>query len=203
MTGLPLTSVNPTQNNCTTIDQSRSSFYGSPERLQDAVSEFYGHLQILHSECFLHQLNAYFESIPMTSTQQLISAQRRLTGDARTWYESLIPTPDTYVEFCMLFRQRFWSDAVKRRTRKEVLRPYLHDRYTSLAIYAMKWIASAKYLSPPFHQSDLVSIIIQHFPTPISIALRDRGPRTTNELLSVLTEFEEASASGDNPRNDN
>lgn len=201
--GLPSTSVNPIQNDYTTFDQSRVSFYGSPERLQDAVSEFSGQIQTLHPERFLHQLNAYFESIPMTSTQQLICAQRRLSGDARMWYESLIPTPDTYVEFCMLFRQRFWSDAAQRKARNDVLRPYLHDRYTGLATHAMKWIASAKYLSPPFHQSDLVSIIIQHFPTPISIALRGRRPRTTNELLSILTEFEESASPGDNPRDDN
>jgi len=41
----------------------------------------------------------------------------------------------------------------------------------------------------------LVSTIIQYYPIPLlSMALRGRGPRDTNELLAVLTEFEEATS---------
>jgi len=58
----------------------------------------------------------------------------------------------------------------------------------------MQWIAGAKYLSPPIDPVDLVSTIIQHYPLPLSMALRGRGPRDTNELLAVLTEFEESTS---------
>lgn len=71
----------------------------------------------------------------------------------------------------------------------------------------MRWIASAKYLSPPIEQDDLVSTIIQHYPTPLSMTIRGRGPRNTNELLNVLTKFEESASfcetrsNGYQPRN--
>lgn len=58
----------------------------------------------------------------------------------------------------------------------------------------MKWIAGAKYISPPIEQSDLVSTTIKHYPTPLGMAIRGRGPRDTNELLSVLMEFEESAS---------
>lgn len=58
----------------------------------------------------------------------------------------------------------------------------------------MQWISNAKYLSPPIDQVDLVSTIIQHYPTSLSMAIRGRGPQTTNALLSILTEFEESSS---------
>lgn len=56
------------------------------------------------------------------------------------------------------------------------------------------WITKAKYLNPPIHQQSLVSTIIQHYPSPLAIAVRGRGPKTTSELITVLTEFESTSS---------
>lgn len=67
----------------------------------------------------------------------------------------------------------------------------------------MQWIAGAKYLTPPIDPIDLVSTIIQHYPTSLSMALRGRGPRDTNELLAVLTEFEESTSFCENRRGAN
>lgn len=182
--------------------QSQSSFFGSQERLNDAVSEFSGRTRSIHPEHFIRQLDAYFENVPMSADQQLISAQRRLIEDARLWYDSLIPTPADYNEFRILFRQRFWSAATQRKTRNEVFRPFQYTRYDGLATHAMQWIAGAKYLSPPIDPMDLVSTIIQHYPIPLSMALRGRGPRDTNELLAVLTEFEESTSFCEQRRDD-
>jgi len=92
-------------------DPARFSFVNVPERLQDAVSEFSGHIPTLHPEKFLEQLHIYFDSVPLSPVQQLMSAQRRLIDDARLWYEALIPTPRDYAEFLDLFRKRYWSTA--------------------------------------------------------------------------------------------
>jgi len=186
----PLCSYAPSN----TTGQGHSSFFGSQERLNDAVSEFSGRARSTHPEHFIRQLDVYFENVPMSADQQLISAQRRLGGDARLWYDSLIPTPVSYTDFRTLFRQRFWSAATQRKTRNEVFRPFQYTRYDGLATHAMQWIAGAKYLSPPIDPIDLVSTIIQHYPLPLSMALRGRGPRDTNELLAVLTEFEESTS---------
>ena len=163
-----------------TTGQGHSSFFGSQERLNDAVSEFSGQTRSIHPERFIRQLDVYFENVPMSADQQLISAQRRLSGDARLWYDSLIPTPPSYDDFRILFRQRFWSAATQRKTRNEVFRPFQYTRYDGLATHAMQWISGAKYLSPPIDPIDLVSTIIQHYPIPLSMALRGRGPRDTN-----------------------
>lgn len=113
-----------------------------------------------------------------------------------------MPPPQHYVEFCLFFRQRFWSLATQRKARNEVFRPFSYTRSDGLATHAMKWIASAKYITPPIDQEDLVSVVIQHYPTPLSMALRGRGPRNTNELLAILTEFEEASSFCETRRED-
>lgn len=189
------------------FDPSKSSFFGTHERLQDTVSEFAGSTCQVHPEKFLEQLNVYFENVPMSSTQQLLCAQRRLVDDARVWYETLIPAPINYIEFQSFFRQRFWSSATQRKVRNDVFRPYQYTQNEGWTTHAMRWIASAKYLSPPIEQDDLVSTIIQHYPTPLGMAIRGRGPRNTNELLNVLTEFEESASfcetrsNGYQPRN--
>lgn len=195
--------INPVNASVNPCNQTRFTCYGSPERVQDAVGEFSGQSYKLHPERFLQQMDSYFGDLCISTTQQLATIQRRLTEYALMWYESLMPAPQTYQDFCVLFRQRFWSEAAQRKARNDVLRPFSYDRYNGLATHAMKWIASAKYLSPPFDQQDLVSIIIQHFPTPLNMALRGRNPITTNELLAVLTEFEESTPSNDNYRSGN
>lgn len=180
-------------------DSSKSSFFGTQERLQDAVSEFSGSNKNMHPETFLCQLNAYFENVPLSPAQQLISAQRRIGGDARIWYESLIPSPETYSEFCILFRQRFWSAATQRKVRNDIFRPFQYHSATGITTHAMSWIAKSKYLSPPLDQCDLVGVIIQHYPFTLGMAIRGRGPTTTNELLAILTEFEESTSFCDRP----
>lgn len=184
-------------------DPARFSFVNVPERLQDAVSEFSGHIPTLHPEKFLEQLRIYFDSVPLSPVQQLMSAQRRLIDDARLWYEALIPTPRDYAEFLDLFRKRYWSTATQRKLRNDVFRPYQYTRQDGLATHAMQWIASAKYLTPPIDKDDLVSTIIRHYPTALGMALRGRGPRDTNELLCFLTEFEESASFCESQRDNN
>lgn len=106
---LPSPTINPICNYATlnTASQGHPSFFGSQEQLNDAVSEFSGNNRSLLPENFIRQLDIYFENMPMSAVQQLISAQRRLSGDARIWYDSLIPTHASYLDFRTLFRQRY------------------------------------------------------------------------------------------------
>lgn len=83
-----------------------------------------------------------------------------------------------------------------------MFRPYRYDRPNGLATHAMHWIANVKYIFPPIDQVDLVSTIIQHYPTPLGMAVRGRGPRNTNELLAILTEFEESPSFCENRRDE-
>jgi len=164
------------------------------ERFADVVSEFNGRYQDLHPEKFLQQLNQYFTYYGQTDTQRVDLFQRRLTEHARIWFESLLPAPTTYDEAKMLFRQQFWSAATQRKIRNEIFREYQYRSPSGIANHAMIWIAKAKYLSPPVDPLDLIGVIIQHYPAALGVAIRGRGPRTTNELLAVLTEFEESAS---------
>lgn len=154
-----------------------SSFCGPTERLQDVVDDFNGSTSNLHPEKFLSQLELYFSTATTFSDiQRLDAVQRRLTENARMWYESLFPTPTAYTEFVGFFRQRFWSMTTQRKVRNEIYSPYHHRSSTGLTTHAMKWIAKAKYLDPPITQDDLVGTVIQHFNMPIAMALRGRRP---------------------------
>lgn len=75
-----------------TFDSQKSSFQVQ-ERFQDTVSEFSGQIKVMHPQKFIGQVDAYFDSVFVSPPQQLISAHRRLVGDAQIWYESLIPSP--------------------------------------------------------------------------------------------------------------
>jgi len=210
-TSIPVTtmsaaSVSPTSNRppdvrsgTTVYDSVRPSFMSSTERMQDVVSEFSGVLKEVHPERFLNELANYFENSYFTDVQKLNAVQRRLKNHAYMWYDSLIPSPESYEEFVKCFRQQFWSIDIQRRVHDDVVRPYQYRSPTGLATHAIMWITKAKYLDPPIHQMSLVSTIIQHYPSSLAIAIRGRGPKTTSELISVLTEFENTVSFWDQP----
>lgn len=184
----------------TMYDSIRPSFLSSTERMNDVVSEFSGIIKDVHPERFLNELANYFENSYFTDVQKLNAVQRRLKNDAYMWYDSLIPSPRSYEEFVGCFRQQFWSIDIQRRVYDDVFRPYQYRSPTGLATHAIMWITKAKYLDPPIHQLSLVSTIIQHYPSTLAIAVRGRGPKTTGELISVLTEFENTVSFWDQPQ---
>lgn len=186
----------------TNLSSILSTSMNQSERLLDIVSEFTGKRHDLHPEKFLSQLDQYFQYHLPSNEQQIELFQRRLTGNARVWFDSLMPIPSLYIEVKSLFRQQFWSAATQRKIRNEIFQPYQYRSSSGIAAHAMSWIAKAKYLSPPMDQFDLVGIIIQHYPSVLGMAIRGRGPQTTNELLSILTEIEESTSFCDipNPR---
>jgi len=164
------------------------------ERFSDVVSEFTGHRQDVHPEKFLSQLDQYFLYNCPYDNQRIELFQRRLTRGSRVWFDSLMPAPTTYEEVKKLFRQQFWSAATQRKIRNEIFQPYQYRSPVGINTHAMTWIAKAKYLNPPIDQFDLVGIIIQHYPSTLGMAIRGRGPQTTNALLAVLTEIEESTS---------
>lgn len=160
------------------------------ERFVDVVENFNGNRPDLHPEKFLYQLDQYFFYNWQPYAQRIDIFQRRLSGNVRIWFDSLMLSPTAYEEIKILFRQRFWSSEKQRQIRNEIFQPYQYQSYYGIAKHAVMWIAKAKYLSLPVDHFDLVGIIIQHYPSALEIAIGGRGPRTTNELLAVLTEFE-------------
>lgn len=176
-----------------------STSMSQSERLLDIVSEFTGKRQDLHPEKFLTQLDQYFQYHCPSNDQRIELFQRRLIGNARVWFDSLMPIPSSYEELKHLFRQQFWSAATQRKIRNEIFQPYQYRSSSGIASHAMTWIAKAKYLSPPLDQFDLVGIIVQHYPSALGMAIRGRGPQTTNALLTILTEIEESTSFCDAP----
>lgn len=165
-----------------------------PERIGDLVPPFTGHRNEIHPEMFLMHLEQYFSSYLLTDEQRIGLFRRRLGNHAQTWFDSLMPSPTTYVELKSLFRQQYWSQSTQRKVRQEIFAPYRHHSPTNIVDHAMKWIAKAKFLYPPIEPYDLVGIIIQHYPSNLSLSIRGRNPKTTHELLTVLTELEESTS---------
>lgn len=85
--------------------------FGGTERFSEMVGEFSGIRKDLHPEKFLEQLDQYFQYHCMPGLQQVSLTQRRLNGDAKVWFDALMPTPNTYEEFKIIFRGQFWSNA--------------------------------------------------------------------------------------------
>ncbi|VVC38471.1 Hypothetical protein CINCED_3A025685 [Cinara cedri] len=165
-----------------------------PERIGDMVSQFTSDPNDIHPEMFLIQLEQYFSSYLLSDEQKIGLFRRRLSHNARTGFDYLMPVPNTYNELIHFFRQHYWSSSTQRKVRHEIFAPYQHRAPTGIVTHAMRWIAKAKFLSAPIEPYDLVGIIIQHYPSPLSIAIRGRNPRTTQELLTVLTEMEESTS---------
>jgi len=119
----------------------------------------------------------------MTDTQRLDVFQRRLIGNAHVWYESLVPTLITYDETKGLFRQLFCSHTTQRKIRNEIVRAYQCRSSNGIVNHAIIWIAKVKYLFGPVDPTDLINIIIQHYPSALGIAIVDYVLLTNYELF--------------------
>lgn len=136
----------------------------------------------------------------MSEDQRLNAVQCCLTKDAKIWYDSLMPSPISYDEFVNSFREQFWSMDIQRRMYDDIFRPFKFTSISGLNTHAMLWITKAKYLNPPISQLSLINIITQHYPYHLAIAIRGREPKTTNEFLSILSEFENINPFCDQPQ---
>jgi len=114
-----------------------SSMCGGTERFSEMVGEFSGIRKDLHPVKFLEQLDQYFQYHCMPGLQQVSLTQRRLNGDARVWFDSMMPTPNTYEEFKILFRGQFWSNATQQKIRNEIFRPFSYRQSYGLSTHAM------------------------------------------------------------------
>jgi len=111
------------------------------------------------------------------------------------WYDSLIPSPESYEEFVKCFRQQFWSIDIQRRVYDDVVRPYQYRSPTGLATHAIMWIAKAKYLDPPIHQLSLVSTII------LFRILRQNIPYSNNPRPNNQPQYHQPRENGNSQQN--
>lgn len=119
--------------------------------------------------------------------------RRRLTGDAKQWFNALTPPPNNFFEFVELFRQHFWSYSKQVMTRNDLFRPYFHRDTSTLKKHAIEWINKAKYLNPPIENETLIFQILGHFPDTVASPLRILRIKTLNDLLDHLSYAEYAS----------
>lgn len=158
-----------------------------------------GKLVPVHPEEFLEQAEQYFLTQPPVPDQLKINyIKERFIGDARLWYNTLLPSPSVYQDFLLLFRSHFWSNNQQRAIRNELYRPCFHRDNTSLQKHAMDWINKARFLRPPIDQAEMVDQIISHFTFNISVALRGLRITTTNELIQQLSHLQQSHSSSNN-----
>lgn len=65
------------------------------EKFTDSVPDFNGQLTPLHPEAFLSEVNDYFEYQNLPDTFKINIVRKRLTGDAKQWFNALMPSPLT------------------------------------------------------------------------------------------------------------
>jgi len=156
------------------------------------LAPYDGKLTPIHPEEFLEQAKQYFLTQPPLPDQVKINyIKDRFVGDARLWYNTLLPSPSVYQDLLSLFRGHFWSTNQQRAIRNELYRPYFHRDNSSLQKHAMDWINRARFLRPPIDQPEMVDQIISHFSFNISIALRGLRITTTNELVQQLSHLQQ------------
>lgn len=173
------------------------------EKYSDVTPAFNGHLTPIHPEAFLVEINDYFRFQDIPDFLKINMIRKRMTGDAKQWFNALTPPPNTFLDFTELFRQHFWSYSKQLMTRNELSRPYSHRDTSSLQKHAIEWINKAKYLNPPIETEILIFQILSHFPETIASPLRILRIKTLNELIDHLFYAEHSYRSPNNNFNNN
>ncbi|CAI6377692.1 unnamed protein product [Macrosiphum euphorbiae] len=166
------------------------------------LTQYDGKLTPVHPEEFLEQAEQYFLThTPLPDQVKINYIKERFIGDARLWYNTLLPSPSIYQDFLSLFRGHFWSNNQQRAIRNELYRPYFHRDNSSLQKHAMDWINRARFLRPPIDQPEMVDQLISHFSFNISVALRGLRITTTNELIQQLSHLQQSHSSSTQTNN--
>lgn len=168
------------------------------EKLSDVIPEFNGNLTPVHPEAFLVEVQEYFQFQDIPDSLKINILRRRMTGDAKQWFNALTPPPQTFIEFVRLFRQHFWSYSKQVMTRNELSRPYSHHNTSTLQKHAIEWINKAKYLNPPIENETLIFQILSHFPETVASPLRILRIKSLNELIDHLSYAEHSSRPSNN-----
>lgn len=168
------------------------------------IPTYDGNLFPVHPESFLSKVDQYFSIHPVPDPVRISLISDKLTDKALLWYNTLIPSPQVFDDFSVLFRNHFWSSGRQRSIRNELYRPYSHKDHSTMQDHAMDWINRARYLSPPVDQKEMIDLIISHFSYNISLALRGLRIQTTNELIQQLSYLQITPSHNDHtPQNTN
>lgn len=129
----------------------------------------------------------------LNDTERVEWIARRLEHTAAKWYTIIRENVTSYADFKNKFEQRYWNDHIQRKIRNQLE----FDKYEnnkkgkSKEEYVIDIVARAKHLTPKLSEGELVNKLAYHFDRDINVAVMTRGTRTLEELLCILTQWEE------------
>lgn len=125
----------------------------------------------MHPVTFIRRLEHIMVTCRIELQQMLCWSAKIFAGEAGVWAEAIF---DTYVDFDAFkadFLEHFWG-SLKQLEVRSVLESSKHrsgeGNYTN---YFLKLVAQCRYLTPPYPEPLLISMLARHFPTAVAATL--------------------------------
>lgn len=142
----------------------------------------------LHPMRFLERFKKIARDEDKDDRDKLTYFATCLTERAAGWWSLQRPSFPHAKE---LFKERFWSlETQLEQRRRLLLDRYSRDSGISMADYAIDRYLESVFFEPPMQESEIVSILIGHFPPRVSLDLEARVIMTIDSLSKNLVRLE-------------
>lgn len=139
---------------------------------------------------FIQDIEKYFKKSNIQGAQQLEAALECLEGPARNWSTIYKPSWKTYEDFRKDFLNNYWSDLEQGKIRHMILTGTWKNRHTMGDHFAY-YVNLAQQLTNPFQETELVSLLLRHFPIHVQSLWSLKPNKTLAEAASFLKQQED------------
>lgn len=138
---------------------------------------------------FIKDLEKHFKKNNVHDAQRLEAALDCLDGPARNWSTIYRPLWNTYDDFRKDFLHNYWSELDQGQLRHKILTDSWNNHH-SMGDHFAYFVNMAQQLTNPFPESELVSLLMRHFPVHVQSLWALKGQETLAEAADFLKQQE-------------
>ena len=162
----------------------------APQRIKLDIPKYRG-LENERPVRFLSEFDKYVNVVRPNFDQLLCLISQALLGDAKDWWYLQEAEIDSYDQFIVLFRERYWSANTQRTAKRKIeYGQYSPGGKLTRVEYATNLFGLGKKLDLKYTEAEFVLRISEHFERNIRHAVLGQQVKDKNMLLKILTEYD-------------
>ena len=140
---------------------------------------------------FLNDLDRYITFMKIDSIESVQIVSHALDGIAKDWCYIHESDVRGYDQFKSLFKDRFWSSTIQRKTRRKVeFGTYYAEGKLDRVTYATTIFGYAKELELTYGEEELTEKLADHFEKGIRHAFNGQQVKSKNTLFQILMDYD-------------
>lgn len=139
---------------------------------------------------YLEEVERYFKLKNIRNEHKLALIENIIDGRARTWYEAIKDSIDTFEAFKQSFKEEFYSIPERVRFKNNWSFRKYKSGDGSMHTYFYKQIKETRYFEPPLTPYEINFTIVQQFPPRVRSSLATINYNDSNRIAQALSQLD-------------